>query len=95
MKVIIHERESFKISKNIEIETNDPITTLKIERLKSDSITYEEINITVGKELANSFFIPMYLVNVQVLNEDVLKEILEHCSQFEKDITSLINKKRD
>lgn len=93
MKVIIHERESFKTSRNTEITTNDPIETLKIERLKSSPITYEEINMTVGKEMANEFFIPMYLVNIQTLNEDVLREVLERCRQFENDIAILVNKK--
>lgn len=93
MKVIIHESESFKTSRNTEITTNDPIGTLKNERLKSSSITYEEINMTVSKEMANKFFIPMYLVNVQTLNEDVLREVLERCRQFENDIAILVNKK--
>lgn len=63
--------------------------------MKPNSITYEEINIVLGEEKVNEFFIPMYLVNVQTLSEKVLREVLKCCNQFVDDIASIINKKRD
>ena len=93
-QVAITRRKEKFITETKGIYTENPIGCIAAERMKDDDISYEGVELQLGKMIPNTTFAIVNLINVQNLKIEEIKDIVDECTKLNKKIEKYLNKQK-